>query len=141
MKKNLFAALFFVGFTACAVEQPTMFVFKCNPEHSKKSTIITWQDVKKEDGWHRYASWKDRLGDHYGIELYFNGSVPNDQGQIEDIYVFGKMNSSKEIEGPSVTMTINKKAKKLTYSITNDNADSHARNSIEKGVCILSDKG
>ena len=142
MKKIIFgfAALLLMN-TAQAANQPTIFVFKCVPEHSKKSTIVTWQDVEKEDGWHRYASWKDRLGDHYGIELYFNGSVPNDEGQLEDIYVFGNMNAAKMIAGPAVTMTFNKKAKKLTYSITNDTVGSDVRTPIEKGNCILSDKG
>ena len=126
MKKIIFgfAALLLMN-TAQAANQPTIFVFKCVPEHSKKS----------------YASWKDRLGDHYGIELYFNGSVPHDEGQLEDIYVFGNMNAAKMIAGPAVTMTFNKKAKKLTYSITNDTVGSDVRTPIEKGNCILSDKG
>lgn len=119
----------------------TTLVFKCTPEHFKKSTIVTWQDVEKEDGWHRYASWKDRLGYHYGIELNFNGSAPNDDGQLEDIYVFGNMDATKKIAEPAVTMTFNKKAKKLTYSITNDAAGSDVRNPIEKGNYVLSDKG
>lgn len=140
MKKIIVAALFLVG-SAQAADQPTMLVFKCTPEHSKKSTIVTWQDVEKEDGWHRYASWKDRLGDHYGIELYFNGSAPNDDGQLEDLYVFGNMDATKKIAGPAVTMTFNKKAKKLTYGITNDAAGSDVRNPIEKGNCVLNDKG
>lgn len=140
MRKIIVAALFLVG-SAQAADQPTMLVFKCTPEHSKKSTIVTWQDVEKEDGWHRYASWKDRLGDHFGIELYFNGSAPNDDGQIEDFYVFGNMDAAKKIAGPAITMTFNKKAKKLTYSITNDTAGSDARTPIEKGNCVLSDKG
>lgn len=140
MKKMIFAALFLMG-TAQAANQPTMLVFKCTPEHSKKSTIVTWQDVEKADGWHRYASWKDRLGDHFGIELYFNGSAPNDDGQIEDFYVFGNMDAAKKIAGPTVTMTFNKKAKKITYSISNDIAGSDVSTQIEKGSCVLSDKG
>lgn len=140
MKKIIFAALFLMG-SAHAVSQPTMLVFKCTPENSKKNTIVTWQDVQKDDGWHRYASWKDRLGDHYGVELYFNGSFPNDDGQIEDTHVFGNVNDAKKIAGPSITMIFNKKAKKLTYDIANDAVDSDARNPIESGNCILSDKG
>lgn len=139
MKRIIFTALFMMG-SAQADEQATMYVFKCTPEHSKNNTIVTWQDVKKEDGWHRYASWNDRLGDHYGIELYFNGSAPNDDGQIEDFYVFGNMDTAKKISGPAVTMTFNKKVKKLTYSITNDAVGSDVRNPIEKGNCVLSDK-
>ncbi|MGE6468014.1 hypothetical protein [Serratia proteamaculans] len=138
--RKLILAAFFIATFANADNQATMLVFKCVPENSKKSTIVTWQDVKEEDGWHRYASWSDRLGDHYGVELYFNASTPNDNGQIEDIFVFGKMNSKMRIAGPAISMIANKKEKKLTYSITNDKAGSDARNPIESGNCFLTDK-
>ena len=140
MNKIAFAASILMS-SAHATNQPTMLVFKCTPDSSKKSTIVTWQDVKKDDGWHRYASWKDKVGEHYGVELYFNGSAPNDDGQIEDIYVFGNMNSQKKIEGPAISMVFNKKAKSLSYNVTNDSVGSDARNPIEKGHCVLSDKG
>ncbi|HBV9802674.1 TPA: hypothetical protein MEA34_000594 [Klebsiella aerogenes] len=140
MRKIIFPALFLVA-SAHATNQPTMMVFKCSPEHSKNNTIVTWQDVKKQDGWHRYASWKDKEGEHYGIELYFNGSSPNKDGQIEDIYVFGNMDSQKKISGPAISMILNKKAKLLTYSITNDLVGADVHNPLEKGTCTLSDKG
>lgn len=139
MRKVVFASLFLVC-SAHATSQPTMLVFKCSPNHSQTSTIVTWQDVKKEDGWHRYASWKDKVGQHYGIELYFNGSVPNADGQIENINVFGNMDSQKKLSGPAISMIFNKKAKLITYKITNDSVGSDVRNPLEHGECVLSDK-
>lgn len=139
MKKITFAALILMG-SAHAADQPKMLVFKCSPDSSKKNTIVTWQDVRKEDGWHRYASWKDKVGEHYGVELYFNGSAPNDDGQIENIYVFGNIDQQKKIAGPAISMVFNKKAKSLSYSVTNDTVGSDERNPIEKGQCVLSDK-
>lgn len=138
MRKMLLAALF-VSTSALATSQPTMYVFKCTSAASAKSTIVTWNDVQKEDGWHRYASWSDKLGQHYGIELYINSSVPNEKGQIEDIFLFGNMDAKHMITGPSISMIMNKKAHTFTYSISNDPSTNDQRNVVDEGSCVATD--
>ncbi|TBL99724.1 hypothetical protein EYY93_14205 [Hafnia paralvei] len=137
MRKILLMALF-VSTSALASSQPTMYVFKCTSKASAKSTIVTWNDIQKEDGWHRYASWSDNIGQHSGIELYINSPVANDKGEIEDIFVFGNMDAKHLISGPSISMVMNKKAHTFTYHISSDSSNSQ-RNVVDDGSCVATD--
>jgi len=138
MSKMLFAALL-VSTSALANSQPTMYVFKCTSAASAKSTIVTWNDVQKEDGWHRYASWTDSEGHHSGIELYINSLIPNDKGEIEDFFAFGNVDSKNKMTGSYISMVLNKKARTFTYHISNESPNGNDRDLMDDGSCVATD--
>jgi len=138
--KRLLIALFTASISTIASAAPTMWAFKCG------KTIVSWEKEpakEGEKGSHLYATWKDQYGYHSRVELYLNGSMPNDDGLIEQTYFFHELDDKGNItKGGGIMMNYVPKKHKWSYSLSNvkvDNGQQDANEVFKKGTCILTD--
>ena len=111
------------------------FVLKCD------STVISMSDYERQDGLHRFATWKDKFGYHTNVPLILNGTSPNHDGLLQSSYFFSEQNSEGEANGSSLIISIIPKADKVNYILTNVkfNGTSGAKNLSMTGSCQYTD--
>lgn len=118
----------------------TTYILKCTPENEytdSKPFFIQMEDTKNTDKtWSRVISWDN----HYNIPLDLNGDAPNDAGEIENTYMFGKSDDQGMLTGAVMVITNNRKQQTTRYGDSMNIGGEVKQGPHGQGVCVMTDK-
>ena len=138
MKALTIIALLLASVGAQAAPTAETYVLKCTPQ--KKATdsnpfFVQLDDHKGPQGWERVAMWDN----NYNIPLDLNSTIPNDDGKLETVYMFGKSDDKGLLTGPTLMISYVKATNKFTYGeVINANGKVNT-GPHGQGDCIMTD--
>ncbi|WP_407903987.1 hypothetical protein [Escherichia coli] len=114
------------------------FVLKCTPQENatdSKPFFVQLDDHKGAQGWERVATWDNNIK----IPLDMNSSIPNDNGKLETVYMFGKSDSEGMLTGPTLMISYVRATNETTYGEVINVKDDVNQGPHGRGVCVQTD--
>ncbi|MGC0992740.1 hypothetical protein [Pantoea agglomerans] len=141
--KLLTIVLLAAGLSLHPAKADDIIVLTCTDSTTEHKTVVQFNDsVNTDNTLTRVAAWTDRFGPHYGIDLYFKGTIASDDdGKLHTTWLFSK-DKDGETYGSGLMLDTTDKGRVISYTLSNSKAKSAKGNAVfSEGSCQVTDRG